>query len=60
METIPDTDKISIKSWSVNEETLFISGVYTDGTAANFKVDLATLDPTEIDSSTAFACIAAL
>ena len=60
METIPDTDKISIKSWSVNEETLFISGIYENGTAANFKVDLATLDPTAIDSSTAFACIAAL
>jgi hypothetical protein len=44
----------------VNEENLFISGVYTDGTATNYKVDLATLEPTEIDSSTAFNCIAAL
>lgn len=60
MEKIPDTDKISISSWSANEENLFISGIYENGNAANFKVDLNTLEPTEIDSSTAFTCIAAL
>ena len=60
MQKIPNTANISISSWSVNEENLFISGVYTDGTTANYKVDLATLEPTEIDSSTAFNCIAAL
>ena len=60
MEKIPDTDKISISSWSANEESLFISGIYENGSAANFKVDLATLEPTPIDSSTAFTCIAAL
>jgi hypothetical protein len=60
MTNIPDTDKISISSWSANEENLFISGVYENGNTANFKVDLNTLEPTEIDSSTAFTCIAAL
>jgi hypothetical protein len=39
---------------------MFLSGGDTDGTATNYKVDLATLEPTEIESSTAFNCIAAL
>lgn len=60
MQNIPDFEKISISSWSVNEEDLFISGFYEDGNAANFKVDLKSLAATQIDSSTAFTCMAAL
>jgi len=61
MQKVPHWDKIALSSWSVNENYLFIAGTdYTDNSAANYKIDLTTLEPTKIDSGTAFACIAAL
>ncbi|MBR1638898.1 MAG: hypothetical protein IJ688_05890 [Treponema sp.] len=61
MKNVPDWENITLASWSVNEESLFISGTYyTDGSAANYKIDLSTLEAIKIDSATAFASIAAL
>lgn len=61
MKNVPDWENITLVSWSVNEESLFISGTYyTDGSAANYKIDLSTLEAIKIDSATAFASIAAL